>query len=162
MTTPPTVARHLEGSVAIIAGASRGIGAAVARALADAAAGVPGDVEALDHRRSGREHHLGRDVLGRLGHEGLAGVRQRVDRTDLRLDRAVLDEAGDLPQLGTARITDEVHGADVVPIRCRRGHDGDQGTVRPKVDAVYSLADAREAFMAKSTQPIPGKVVLTP
>ena len=38
----------------------------------------------------------------------------------------------------------------------------DQGTVRPKVDAVYSLADAREAFMAKSTQPIPGKVVLTP
>jgi len=75
MTTPPTVARHLEGSVAIIAGASRGIGAAVARALADAAAGVPGDVEALDHRRSGREHHLGRDVLGRLGHEGLACLR---------------------------------------------------------------------------------------
>ncbi len=38
----------------------------------------------------------------------------------------------------------------------------DQGTLRPEVGAVYPLADAREAFMAKSTKNIPGKVVLTP
>jgi NADPH:quinone reductase-like Zn-dependent oxidoreductase len=38
----------------------------------------------------------------------------------------------------------------------------DEGTVHPHVGAVYPLADAREAFMAKSTQHIPGKVVLTP
>ena len=38
----------------------------------------------------------------------------------------------------------------------------DEGKLRPQVDAVYPLADAREAFMAKSTQHIPGKVVLTP
>jgi NADPH:quinone reductase-like Zn-dependent oxidoreductase len=38
----------------------------------------------------------------------------------------------------------------------------DLGTLRPQVGAVYPLADAREAFMAKSTQHIPGKVVLTP
>ncbi len=38
----------------------------------------------------------------------------------------------------------------------------DQGTLRPQVGAVYPLRDAREAFMAKSTQHIPGKVVLTP
>jgi NADPH:quinone reductase-like Zn-dependent oxidoreductase len=38
----------------------------------------------------------------------------------------------------------------------------DQGTLQPQVGAVYSLADAREAFMAKSTRHIPGKVVLTP
>jgi NADPH:quinone reductase-like Zn-dependent oxidoreductase len=38
----------------------------------------------------------------------------------------------------------------------------DQGTLRPQVGAVYPLADGREAFMAKSTQHIPGKVVLTP
>jgi NADPH:quinone reductase-like Zn-dependent oxidoreductase len=38
----------------------------------------------------------------------------------------------------------------------------DEGVVRPHVDAVYPLADARQAFMAKSTQHIPGKVVLTP
>ena len=38
----------------------------------------------------------------------------------------------------------------------------DEGTLRPQVGAVYPLAQAREAFMAKSTQHIPGKVVLTP
>jgi NADPH:quinone reductase-like Zn-dependent oxidoreductase len=37
----------------------------------------------------------------------------------------------------------------------------DQGVLRPQVGAVYPLADAREAFMAKSTEHIPGKVVLT-
>jgi NADPH:quinone reductase-like Zn-dependent oxidoreductase len=38
----------------------------------------------------------------------------------------------------------------------------DQGKLRPHVGAVYPLASAREAFLAKSTQHIPGKVVLTP
>jgi NADPH:quinone reductase-like Zn-dependent oxidoreductase len=38
----------------------------------------------------------------------------------------------------------------------------EQGTLRPDVSAVYPLADAREAFMAKSTQHLSGKVVLTP
>jgi NADPH:quinone reductase-like Zn-dependent oxidoreductase len=38
----------------------------------------------------------------------------------------------------------------------------DDGTLRPQVDAVFPMADAREAFMAKSTKHIPGKVVLTP
>jgi NADPH:quinone reductase-like Zn-dependent oxidoreductase len=37
----------------------------------------------------------------------------------------------------------------------------DEGTLRPQVGAVYPLADVREAFMAKSTEHIPGKVVLT-
>jgi NADPH:quinone reductase-like Zn-dependent oxidoreductase len=34
--------------------------------------------------------------------------------------------------------------------------------LRPQVSAVYPLADARDAFMAKSTEHLPGKVVLTP
>jgi NADPH:quinone reductase-like Zn-dependent oxidoreductase len=38
----------------------------------------------------------------------------------------------------------------------------DEGALRPDVSAVYPLPDAREAFMAKSTGRIPGKVVLTP
>ena len=38
----------------------------------------------------------------------------------------------------------------------------DQGVIAPQVGAVYPLADARDAFMAKSTKHIPGKVVLTP
>jgi NADPH:quinone reductase-like Zn-dependent oxidoreductase len=38
----------------------------------------------------------------------------------------------------------------------------DQGKLRPHVGAVYPLSETREAFMAKSTQHIPGKVVLKP
>jgi NADPH:quinone reductase-like Zn-dependent oxidoreductase len=38
----------------------------------------------------------------------------------------------------------------------------DAGQLRPQVGAVYPLADAREAFMAKSAERIPGKVILQP
>jgi NADPH:quinone reductase-like Zn-dependent oxidoreductase len=38
----------------------------------------------------------------------------------------------------------------------------DAGVVRAQVGAVFPLVSARDAFMAKSTQHIPGKVVLTP
>ena len=38
----------------------------------------------------------------------------------------------------------------------------DERVLRPQVGAVYPLSDAGEAFMAKSTEHIPGKVVLTP
>jgi NADPH:quinone reductase-like Zn-dependent oxidoreductase len=38
----------------------------------------------------------------------------------------------------------------------------DAGTVQPQVGAVFSLADAREAFTAKSSGGIPGRVVLQP
>ena len=66
----------------------------------------------------------------------------QTDRTDIRIVHFVRDPSG--AQL--REITRLV----------------DQGTLRPQVGAVYPLADAREAFMAKSTQHIPGKVVLTP
>ena len=38
----------------------------------------------------------------------------------------------------------------------------DAGNVRPQVGAVYPLAEAREAFTAKSVGGIPGRVVLRP
>jgi NADPH:quinone reductase-like Zn-dependent oxidoreductase len=38
----------------------------------------------------------------------------------------------------------------------------DDGTLHSEVSAVYPMADAHAAFMAKSTQHIPGKVALTP
>lgn len=38
----------------------------------------------------------------------------------------------------------------------------DTGQLRAQIGAVYPLADAREAFRAKSTQGIPGKVILQP
>lgn len=36
----------------------------------------------------------------------------------------------------------------------------DEGRIRPQLGAVYGLADARDAFIAKSIKSIPGKVVL--
>jgi NADPH:quinone reductase-like Zn-dependent oxidoreductase len=38
----------------------------------------------------------------------------------------------------------------------------DEGVLHPDVSAIYPLVDTRQAFMDKSTKPIPGKVVLTP
>jgi NADPH:quinone reductase-like Zn-dependent oxidoreductase len=38
----------------------------------------------------------------------------------------------------------------------------DAGTIRPQVGAVYPLAEGREAFTAKSTPGIPGRVILQP
>jgi NADPH:quinone reductase-like Zn-dependent oxidoreductase len=38
----------------------------------------------------------------------------------------------------------------------------DAGRIRPQVGAVYPLADARDAFAAKSAGGIPGRVILQP
>jgi NADPH:quinone reductase-like Zn-dependent oxidoreductase len=38
----------------------------------------------------------------------------------------------------------------------------DEGKLRPQVGAVFPLARAREAFVAKSAGGIPGRVVLQP
>src|SRR2546421_727499 len=64
------------------------------------------------------------------------------DRTDIRTVGFVRDPSG-------AQLRDIARLVDL-------------GTLRPDVSAVYPLADGREAFMAKSTEHIPGKVVLTP
>src|SRR5215470_1607667 len=77
---------------------------------------------------SGRQHDLARNVPGRLGHEGLARVGERVDRADLGPQRALINQAGDLPELGTARVAYEVNHADVVSIGLHWLHDGHQGT----------------------------------
>ncbi len=69
-------------------------------------------------------------MLDRFGREGLTCVRERVDRADLRLQRALVHEASDLPELGTARVADEVNGADVVSIGWHWIHDGHHGTTR--------------------------------
>src|SRR5262249_12255888 len=76
---------------------------------------------------SGGQHDLARNVLGGLGHEGLPRVRERVDRADLRAQLALVDEAGNGAELGTARVPYEMNDADVVPIGLRRSHDGHQG-----------------------------------
>jgi NADPH:quinone reductase-like Zn-dependent oxidoreductase len=63
------------------------------------------------------------------------------DRTDIRTVAFVRDPSGaQLREI--ARLVDE-------------------GTLRPEVSAVYPLASTRQAFMAKSTEHLPGKVLLT-
>ena len=64
------------------------------------------------------------------------------DRTDIRAMHFVRDPSG-VQLRDIARLVDE-------------------GTLRSDVDAVYPLEETRQAFMAKSTEHIPGKVVLTP
>ena len=65
---------------------------------------------------SGCQHDLARNVLGRLGHERLARVRQREDGADVGAQRPVVDESSDLAELGTVRVPDETHRADVAAI----------------------------------------------
>ena len=64
------------------------------------------------------------------------------DRTDIRAMHFVRDPSG-VQLRDIARLVDE-------------------GTLRSDVGAVYPLEETRQAFMAKSTEHIPGKVVLTP
>ena len=51
--------------------------------------------------------------------------------------------------------------ADRLGRRGRERVDVDDGILRPDVSAVFPMADAHEAFLAKATKHIPGKVVLT-
>jgi hypothetical protein len=73
---------------------------------------------------SGCQHDLARNVLGGLGHEGLARIRQRVDRADVGAKCPLIDESSNVAELGTARIPNEANRANVVSIRWRRSHDG--------------------------------------
>jgi NADPH:quinone reductase-like Zn-dependent oxidoreductase len=76
----------------------------------------------------------------------------------LRTDRAGHDRGAIIPAHGGSGVVVALgYGTAGVAL----GDEVDDGVVRPQVSAVYLLADAREAFMAKSTQYIPGKVVLT-
>src|SRR5262252_6423935 len=62
--------------------------------------------------RSRRQHDLARNVLSRLGHEGLAGFGERVDRANLGPQRALVNEARDVTQFGAAGGAHEVNYAD--------------------------------------------------
>ena len=165
---------HLEsGQTVLIHGAGGGVGAigvqlarwAGAHVIGTGRAGARqrvldlGAEEFVDVERDGWENTvgpvdlvydiIGGDVLARsaaIVKPGGALVsimgEAPTDRTDIRTVGFVRDPSGaQLREI--ARLVDD-------------------GTLRPDVSAVFPLADAREAFMAKSTKHIPGKVVLTP
>src|SRR5215467_14632599 len=77
---------------------------------------------------SGCQHYLARNVLARFGHEGFASFRERVDRADLGSQLALVNEASDIPQFGTAGVAHEEDDADVISISFYRRHDGHQGS----------------------------------
>src|SRR5262249_34648774 len=76
--------------------------------------GAQASARTVGEALSGGQHDLARNVLGGLGHEGLPRVRERVDRADLRAQLALVDEAGNGAELGTARVPYEMNDADVV------------------------------------------------
>jgi NADPH:quinone reductase-like Zn-dependent oxidoreductase len=165
---------HLEaGQTVVIHGASGGVGSiavqlarwAGARVIGTGRAGASqrvldlGADEFVDLEQDGWETAIGQadlvydtiggDVLARSlafvkPGGALVTIKTPVptDRDDIRVVHFVRDPSG-------AELRDITRLVD-------------QGALRPQVGAVYPLAEARDAFMAKSTQHIPGKVVLTP
>jgi NADPH:quinone reductase-like Zn-dependent oxidoreductase len=75
---------------------------------------------------------------------------------------ALVSVMGDPPQdrndIRTAGFVRDANGAQLREVT----RLVDDGILQPQVSAVFPLADAREAFRAKSAEHIPGKVVLTP
>jgi NADPH:quinone reductase-like Zn-dependent oxidoreductase len=165
---------HLErGQTVVVHGAGGGVGAAGVQLAQWAGARVIGTGRAnarqrvldagadsfIDVEQDGWENGvepvdlvydiIGGDVLARSGAIVKPGgalvsimAPLQTDRTDIRVVHFVRDANGtQLREI--SRLVDD-------------------GIVHAEVSAVYALADAREAFMAKSTKHIPGKVVLTP
>ena len=85
-------------------------------------------------------------------------VRRRSSSPVARSSRSWAPPPTDRSDIRTVGFVRDANGAQLREI----ARLVDDGTLRPDVSAVFPMADAREAFMAKSTKHIPGKVVLTP
>jgi NADPH:quinone reductase-like Zn-dependent oxidoreductase len=164
---------HLEpGQTVVIHGAGGGVGSTGVQLARWAGARVIGT------GRSGARQRvldLGADDFVDVGQDGWENAVGPVDLVYdaiggdvLAHSPAILKPGGVLVSVMNPPQTDRV---DIRIVHFVRDASGaqlreitqlvDQGIVRPQVGAVYSLADARDAFMAKSTLHIPGKVVLT-
>jgi len=165
---------HLEsGQTVLIHGAAGGVGSMGVQLARWAGANVIGSGRAGSRQR----------VLD-LGAGAFVDVEQdgwerTIDRVDLVYDciggdvlarsAAVVKPGGAVVSVMAPPPTDR---DDIRTVHFVRDPDGsqlreiarlvDEGELRPQVSAVYPLADARKAYMAKSTEHIPGKVVLTP
>jgi NADPH:quinone reductase-like Zn-dependent oxidoreductase len=165
---------HLEsGQTVVILGAGGGVGSVAVQLARWAGAHVIGTGRAGARQRV---LDLGADEFVDVEEDGW---ERSVDPVDLVYDiiggdvllqsAAIVKPGGALVSVMASPQTDR---DDIRTVHFVRDADGtqlrevtrlvDEGVVRPHVDAVYPLADARQAFMAKSAQHIPGKVVLTP
>jgi NADPH:quinone reductase-like Zn-dependent oxidoreductase len=165
---------HLEsGQTVIIHGAAGGVGSVAVQLACWAGAHVIGTGRAAARQRVldlGAEQFLDVEQAGwesAVGHVDV--VYDIIGGEVLARSAAIVKPGGALVSVMGPPPTDR---SDIRAVGFVRDANGtqlreiarlvDQGVLRPHVDAVYPLADAREAFMAKSTKPIPGKVVLTP
>jgi NADPH:quinone reductase-like Zn-dependent oxidoreductase len=164
---------HLEsGQTVVIHGAGGGVGSIAVQLARWADAHVVGTGRA-DARK--RVLELGADDfldLERDGWESAVGqvdvVYDTIGGDVLARSPAIVKAGGALVSVMAAPQTDR---HDIRTVHFVRDPSGaqlrditrliEQGKLRPQVGAVYPLADAREAFMAKSTQHVAGKVVLT-
>jgi NADPH:quinone reductase-like Zn-dependent oxidoreductase len=165
---------HLEtGQTVVIHGAAGGVGSMAVPLAHWAGAHVIGTGRANAPQRV---LDLGADEFVDLEHDGWDAEVGQVDLVYDIIGGEVLARSAAIVKPGGALVT--IMGApptdrtDIRTVGFVRDANGaqlrkitrlvDDGMLRPEVSAVYPLADAREAFMAKSTKPLSGKVVLTP
>jgi NADPH:quinone reductase-like Zn-dependent oxidoreductase len=165
---------HLEsGQTVVIHGAGGGVGSTGVQLARWAGAHVTGTGRAGSRRRV---LELGADDFVDVEQDGWERVVDPVDLVYDAIGGEVLAHSPAIVKPGGALVSvmapPQTDRHDIRTIHFVRDPSGaqlrnitrlvDEGTLRPQVGAVYSLANAREAFRAKSTQHIPGKVVLTP
>jgi NADPH:quinone reductase-like Zn-dependent oxidoreductase len=165
---------HLEsGQTVLIHGAGGGVGSIGVQLARWAGARVVGTGRASARQRA---LELGADEFVDLERDGWQIAVGQVDLVYDTVGGDVLAHSPAIVKPGGALVTVmaplQTERDDIRIVHFVRDASGaqlkeitrlvDQGKLRPHVGAVYPLAHAREAFMAKSTQHIPGKVVLTP
>jgi NADPH:quinone reductase-like Zn-dependent oxidoreductase len=165
---------HLEpGQTVMIHGAGGGVGSVGLQLARWAGAHVIGTGRASARQRV---LELGADDFVDVEQEGWEAAARQVDLVYDVIGGDVLAHSPAVVKPGGALVSTmnppQTDRNDIRTVHFVRDPSGaqlreitrlvDDGTLRPEVSAIYPLADAREAFMAKSTQHIPGKVVLTP
>ncbi len=164
---------HLEaGQTVVIQGAGGGVGSVAVQLARSAGAHVVGtgrsnarqrvlDLGAdrfVDIEQGGWEDAVGQAdlVYDTIGGDVLARSPAIVKPGGSLV--SVMNPPPDREDIRTVHFVRDPSGAELAEIT----RLVDDGKLVPQVGAVYPLAEAREAFMAKSTQHIPGKVVLEP
>jgi NADPH:quinone reductase-like Zn-dependent oxidoreductase len=165
---------HLErGQTVVIHGAAGGVGSVAVQLARWAGAHVIGTGRANSRKRV---FDLGAEAFVDVGRDGWEATIDPVDVVYDIIGGDVLARSPAMVKPGGVLVT--IMGQppsdrdDIRTIGFVRDPSGaqlreitrlvDEGVVHSEVSAVYSLADAREAFRAKSVEHVPGKVVLTP
>jgi NADPH:quinone reductase-like Zn-dependent oxidoreductase len=165
---------HLEsGQTVVIHGASGGVGSIAVPLARWAGARVIGSGRAGARQRV---LELGADDFVDVEQDGWERAVGQVDLVYDLIGGDVLNRSAAIVKPGGALVSamapPQTDRDDIRTVHFVRDASGaqlrditrlvDDATLRPQVGAVYPLADTRKAFMDKSTQHIPGKVVLTP